>query len=119
MQRFVWTALLVIIAGVGAAQDHTTGAADTKHDEEHTQWIQQVVNSISSIQVGNSRRSLSGLFEEDGGMQFREHGRYVYKQCPFIKIDIEFFAADRGDRESPNDKIVKVSRPYLEYPSAD
>lgn len=66
-----------------------------------------------------TRQSISRSFEQDGGMQFRSQGRYVYKHCPYIKIEVEYSVVDDGPDQSPDDKIIKVSRPYLEYPSSD
>ena len=43
-------------------------------------------------------------------------GRFVYRECGLIKIDVEFEV--RNERGfSRDDKVVKVSRPYLEYGS--
>jgi hypothetical protein len=39
---------------------------------------------------------------------------YVYRQCPYIKVDVKFAASSR-DGELPTDKIVEVSRPYLAW----
>ena len=49
-----------------------------------------LLTTISNIRPGMTRQSLSRSFEEDGGLQFRSQGRYVYKHCQYIKIDVEF-----------------------------
>jgi hypothetical protein len=43
------------------------------------------------------------------------------KSCSFIKIDVEFAGEGIEKRSDylPGDKIVRVSRPYLEYPVFD
>ena len=64
-------------------------------------------------------KSLSGSFEEDGGLQFRTQVRSVFKDCPDIKIDVEFSAEDESAYGNRDDKVVNLSRPYLEYPAAD
>jgi hypothetical protein len=118
MSRRIWIAILLNIPLAGVlAQD---GAADQRMiDQKHTEWIEHVVRVVSNIKAGMTRQALSGSFEGDGGLQSRLHGRYAYKHCRYIKIDIEFSSVDDGLDFSPDDKIVKVSRPYLEYPISD
>ena len=88
-------------------------------DEEHAQWIQQVMHSIETIKPGMRRGEILPVFTEDGGLSTRSQQRYTYKHCPYIKVDVEFSPIDHGTKESPDDKIVKVSRPYLQYPIFD
>jgi hypothetical protein len=41
---------------------------------------------------------------------------YVYRECPLIKVNVEFepVGAAGQQKESPDDKITKISKPYLE-----
>jgi hypothetical protein len=46
----------------------------------------------------------------------------VVRGCPGIKVDVEFVPVAHeqdGLTESPNDKIVKISKPYLDYSHMD
>jgi hypothetical protein len=95
-------------------------------DSEHQKWIEHVMRSISSFKPGMTRKDLAKIFQADGGLSTRTRGRYVYRHCPYIKVDVDFSPAeDPGDAgqeefyESPDDKIVKISRPYLDNPVAD
>jgi hypothetical protein len=95
-------------------------------DQVHAAWIRQVMHSISTIKPGMTRKDLFAIFAEDGGLSIRTRGRYVYKQCPYIKVEVEFELVDKEHGtvsgmtlEDPADKIVRVSRPYLEYPFMD
>jgi hypothetical protein len=85
-------------------------------DQEHFQWLLKSLDSIQTMKVGMTRRELLTLFREDGGVQFVPI-RYVYKQCPVIKVDVAFTANDAGDRS--NDRIKSISKPYLESPFFD
>ena len=117
MSKRIWMAILVSIPLAGVlAQDATDQRAV---DQKHTEWIEHVVRVVSNIKPGMTRQSLSRSFEGDGGLQFRLQGRYTYKHCHYIKIDVEFSGVDDGPDFSPNDKIVNVSRPYLAYPISD
>jgi hypothetical protein len=59
-----------------------------------------------------TRRELLTLFREDGGLQSMKTERYVYKECPIIKVDVTFTLIDT--REHLKDRIKSISKPYLE-----
>jgi len=63
-----------------------------------------------------TRSDLMKVFTTEGGVSTISQRTYVYRQCPYIKVDVKF--ANR-DRELPTDKIVEVSRPYLAWSVAD
>jgi hypothetical protein len=121
MSKFV--ALMLVLFATSAAMLTQELGIDTRSDleidREHTQWIDQVMQTIAAIKPGMTRRDLARVFTEEGGLSTRTHQTYVYRQCPYIKVEIEFSAVDRGRDKSPDDKIVQVSRPFLEYSIMD
>jgi hypothetical protein len=120
MRKLMWALLFAFTVAGLLAQEGALDAQPGLHiDQEHTQWIQHVMRSISTIKAGMTRRDLPRVFAEDGGLSTRSQGRFVYRQCPYIKVDVELSPADEGADQSPDDKIVRVSRPYLEYPVSD
>ncbi|HEV2697077.1 MAG TPA: hypothetical protein VGU90_03725 [Terriglobales bacterium] len=94
----------------------TTGnGQQSASDEEHRLWIGEVMQRISTIQPGMTRGDLGSVFVEEGGISTRTQRKYVYKSCPYIKVDITFAPADKDQwTERPEDKIISISRPYLE-----
>ena len=90
-------------------------------DQEHTQWIDSVMRSILTIKPGARRKDLLKIFTVEGGISWRKQRKYVYKGCPYIKVDVEFAPVGNKDQptEMPGDKIVSISRPYLEYSIRD
>jgi hypothetical protein len=85
-------------------------------DEEHTKWIASVMRAIDDIKPGMTRDEIKKVLHEEGGLSTRTHRTYVYKHCPFIKVDVVFAPADADQgTEKPEDKVVSLSRPYLEY----
>ena len=89
-------------------------------DEEHTKWVDHVLRDIQTLKPGMTRGDLARMFVEEGGISTRAHRKYVYRTCPYIKVDIEFSPSDRDPwKENPEDKIVNISRPYLEYSIMD
>jgi hypothetical protein len=91
-------------------------------DQEHTQWVASVVAWTVDIKPGMTRKDLLNVFTMEGGLSTRTQRTYVLKQCPIIKVDVEFLATvNKRDQvaEMPEDKIIKISRPYLEYSHVD
>jgi hypothetical protein len=91
-------------------------------DEEHTKWIDSVITSILTIKPGATRKDLLRVFKEEGGISSRTRRKYVYKECPYIKVDVEFAPVGDQDKlveEMPEDKVTSISRPYLEYGITD
>ena len=83
--------------------------------------VEKALDAINQLGPGKSRNDLSAGFEPDGGLQTGEWGRYVYRKCPSIKIEVRFAGSEVGRSAEmlPEDKIVSISRPYLELPFAD
>ena len=88
---------------------------------EHAKWIASVIDAASSIQPGMTRKDLFRLFKEEGGLSTRRRRQYVYRECPYIKVDVEFAAVGdlNSSTEAQEDKITKISSPYLQYAIAD
>ncbi|HWY21121.1 MAG TPA: hypothetical protein VNX26_07870 [Candidatus Acidoferrum sp.] len=125
MRKLAWTILALLVvtaAGVPAQEPVVDAPGRGPIDQEHTKWIDHAMRSISTIKPGMTRKNLFTVFTEEGGLSTRTHRRYVYKHCPYIKVDVEFSPVDdmdAGPDEDLQDRIVKISRPYLEYSIAD
>ena len=129
MRKLAWIlSALIVMAIVGLpAQESAVNARDeARIDQDHTRWIDHVIRSIATIKPGMTRQNLLNIFGEEGGLSTRTQRKYVYKHCPSIKVDVEFSPVDTaGDgktrqyEENPDDKIIKISRPYLEYSFSD
>ena len=90
--------------------------------DEHTEWIAKCLKEIESVKVGMTRGELLRVFKEEGGISTRKWRRYAYRDCPYIKVDVEFEPV--GDPEnkvsqSPKDTIIKISKPFLEWSIMD
>jgi hypothetical protein len=84
-------------------------------DWGHTQWVSNVLLLITTIKPGMTRSDLLRVFTTEGGLSTRTHQTYVLRQCPIIKIDVEFSIAGN----EVNDKITKISKPYLDASHID
>lgn len=84
-------------------------------DWGHTQWVGNVLAWIDTIKPGMTRSDLLRVFTTEGGLSTRTRRTYVLKQCPTIKVDVEFSISGN----EAEDKITEVSRPYLDYSHSD
>lgn len=91
------------------------------YDEGLGRWIGANLPAMESIKAGMTRKEILAVFKEEGGLSTRQHRKYAYRRCGLIKVEVEFAPVGNpgsGD-ESPNDRIVKISKPFLELARAD
>jgi hypothetical protein len=117
MSRLAEVAFLCI-AAVNAVAQSEYHQSPSDIDREHTAWVSSAMRAMQKIKVGMTRSDVMKVFMNEGGLSTTSQRTYVYRQCPFIKVDVEFAPSSR-DEELPTDKIVKISRPYLEWTHAD
>lgn len=81
-----------------------------------------------TIETGMTRETLLTVFTTEGGLSTGLQRTYVSQDCPYFKVDVEFDAVGRPNRdgegrvtliEDPRDRIVKISRPYLQFSILD
>ncbi len=120
MRKFSLTILaILLVAGLTAF----AGSGAQSHDaKSHCEWIAQSLREMETIKVGMTRADLLKVFSEEGGLSTRTQRQYVYRECLYIKVAVEFERV--GNVEAPfpengEDKIVKISRPFLEWSVID
>jgi hypothetical protein len=96
--------------------------------QTHIEWVGRIYNRMLTITPGMTRAQLLEVFEHDGGLSTPLQGRFVSRDCLYFKVDVEFQAVGRPSRdangrvtmiEAKEDRIIKISRPYLEPLFAD
>ena len=100
--------LIGLLAFVTIALGQNQAPSLPKGDWEHTLWIDGTLAAIQSIQVGMSHKELDRLFAPEYGFHGGHDEVYIYKQCPYIKVNVQF---------TNDGKISRISRPYLERPT--
>jgi hypothetical protein len=117
-------ATVILTVGSGAS----VGSGATDRPSEHVTWVGEVLRQTATVTVGMSRRDLLKVFQGEGGLSTGLSRTYVYRGCPYIKVDVEFEPVGRPARdtsgrvtgvESPNDVIRTISRPYLGWTIGD
>jgi len=89
---------------------------------ERTKWVAKVLRQIKKIEPGMRRRDLLKVFTSEGGFSTRFQHAYVHSECPYIKVNVRFKAANsegNGVEEEPDDIIESISQPYLAWSVAD
>ena len=63
-------------------------------------------------------RSVLWTCNKRTGMSTAEHRTFVYRGCPFIKVEVDFTLSDPEQgplQEESTDTISRISKPYLEW----
>ena len=82
------------------------------------------LKNFESITNGMTRAEVKRRLEMDGGLTGASPVRFIDPKCPGFKITVEFdFKKDAADQgraiTSGADKVIRVSKPYLERPFMD
>lgn len=109
-------------------QKQADDATDKEKYRDLEKLIAKSLGEIEKIKAGMTRADLLKVFSTQGGMSTGIYRNYVYKNCPYIKVDVEFEPVGRPARdaqgrvtleEANEDLIKKISKPYLEPFTAD
>jgi hypothetical protein len=87
-------------------------------DETFNDRLAGALWECQTIKPGMTRGELSRIFTTEGGLSTPRHRTYVYRECPYIKVDVDFTLTNSTQspaEERPTDIIAKTSRPYLEW----
>jgi hypothetical protein len=96
--------------------------------EDHTAWVGKLLERMLTIKPGMDRAALLAVFTTEGGLSSRFQRRYVSRECPYFKVNVEFDAVGLSGRiaeggeladEDLDDRILKVSEPFLEFSIMD
>ncbi len=117
MKKLIF-ALSICLAAIGLL-----GVANISTAQEQASDCGCVADALADVQklkTGGTRKDLRERFTTEGGLSTVRARTFVYRKCSYIKIDVTFKLTDKDyeeDRpgENPTDKIVTISRPYLEY----
>jgi hypothetical protein len=116
-------ALALLTSAVMCAEMLRASPAEGQCSETYVAWVEEVLTRMQTIKPGMTRSSLSSIFTTEGGLSTGLRRTYVSRDCPYFKVDVEFRAVGRPDRdesgrvtlvEGDEDIIVNVSRPYLQ-----
>jgi len=107
--------------GPAQVQDESVPIGE-EYSRERTKWIAKVIRQIAKIEPGMKRQDLLKVFTTEGGLSTRFQRTYVYSECPYIKVNVRFKAANNEGNdveEQPDDIIEFISQPYLAWRTMD
>ena len=111
-------ALLMMLASVSSL---SLPREDRKR-QERIEWVAGCLKQMQAVRAGMTRKEIEKILTMEGGLYSPTTGHYVSRECPYFKVDVEFTAARDKDGRAVfggHDRIVKVSRPYLDWPTID
>ena len=124
--RFVVLLVIGVAAGTVAFGSSLTGQATA--GEDHVAWVGEALKRMQTIKPGMTRKELLTVFTTEGGLSTPLRRTFVSRDCPYFKVDVEFEAVGRPGRNSEGrvtlvegdmDRIVTISRPYLQISILD
>lgn len=96
-----------------------TGAYSSAAVETQTRLgidVAKVLKECQTVTPGMTRAELSKVLSTEGGLSTVTHRIYVHRDCPYIKVDVDFAtSALKQDAEKPSDVITRISKPYLDW----
>jgi hypothetical protein len=121
--------LIAALALVSAIAISAVGSASQSACvQAHEVWVGHALEKMETIKPGMTRDDLLKVFRTEGGLSTGLHRTFVSQDCAYFKVDVDFRAVGRPDRDSDGrvtleedarDIIVQVSRPYLQFGVAD
>ena len=87
-----------------------------------TEQISAILTECQKIRPGMTRAELLKVFTTEGGLSAAAWRTFVYRSCPYIKVDVDFTPSDPKQKmveERPTDTISKISKPYLNWSISD
>jgi len=84
--------------------------------------VVEALNAAARLRAGMVRADVEKDFELDGGLSVQDKGTFTYRRCHYIKVDVEFRVHKNESAPytfSPQDEVLKISKPYLAYPLSD
>jgi hypothetical protein len=107
--------LFLLIAAGNAAQENPVS-------RDHTAWVAASLRTMQTIKPGMTRAEVLKVFKTEGGISNRLQRTYVFRDCPYVKVDVRFKPVGQEKdvlREDPADIIIMISRPYLDWSMMD
>lgn len=83
----------------------------------HTDWVADALKEMQTVHAGMTRADLLKVFEAEGGISTRTRQQFAYHGCPYFKVEVGFAPVGEADDDgtADADRVVKISRPFLEW----
>src|SRR5262249_26790427 len=78
----------------GQMQDESVPEGEA-YNRARTAWIAKTMRRIAAVKPDMRREDLAKVFSTEGGLSSRLQRTYVYADCPYIKVNVQFKAVGR------------------------
>jgi hypothetical protein len=122
MLKVIIAGLLSVLGVISVSAGEQIKSQNKDIITQHEQWIAAVLKEIETIKVGMTRKDILKVFTTEGGLSTRSRRTFVHKECVYIKVDVEFKPIKQKEqklKELPDDQIISISRPYLQWSITD
>jgi hypothetical protein len=109
-------------AEIGVIQIGEDTSTMTNPINRATRLLSDILTECQKIKPGMTRSDLLKVFTTEGGISTATHRTFVYRGCPYIKVDVDFTFSGPKQKmvaERPTDTISKISKPYLDWSISD
>jgi len=107
--------LLLLLCFAGLA----SGQSPTPFDADFTKKIGAIIKDWQNLKPGMTRADLEKVVQGEGGIYGPGERNYVWPNCPYVKVRVDFKTAPYQIKELPTDTVKSVSKPFLEYAIGD
>lgn len=122
------TLALAVCLAVLALTASALSVQSPRKPQDHTEWVRKILLEMEQVKAGTSRTEFDKIFVRQGGLSTGLQATYVYRECPYVKVDVRFAAVGRPERdaqgrvtleESDADVVKEISKPYLDWAVMD
>ena len=100
-----------VISGSARVQGQQRAAEVVR--QQHEAWVLTSLERMETVKSGMTRADLLKVFRTEGGVySLNFSGRYVFRDCQYFKVDVEFKSAGRNISDA--DIIKTISQPYIQ-----
>jgi hypothetical protein len=88
----------------------------------YKKWLKKRISEIQSITAGTTRKELSKILRQNGGISTPDAATYSHIESPELKVRIEFELVSYEHSKfisNENDKVKTISMPYLGFFTCD
>src|SRR5579859_283202 len=105
-------ALLLALAFLAFVSVSSIGHSQQNAPCDECSAVQDALKAADQLRPGMTRKDVEVAFKSDGGLETGRWGRYVFRRCPTIKIDVQFDGEREGTgaADLPTDKVRSISR---------
>lgn len=83
-------------------------------ERSHDAWVRDALQRMQAVKVGMTRDEFERIFREDGGLLELApagskvgNGRYVFRECNYFKVDVEFeLVGWRSSHQAPRTQAL-------------